>query len=262
MAEASDFEGRVRALLDRGRNRTPLTRRAALTVAAIACALILPIATITSHAQASSGALVGVVNDPSGARIPGAAVMAKNLDSANEETTIANAAGEFGFRAIAPGRYEIQVRAQGFKAGRKETVVTAGTVARADTFLEIGQISESVTVIGRKPAVPAAAPMSAAMPQRIPIGGYVQASRLLAQVRPEYPPELQQQGVAGTVMLRGVVGKDGQLLRPQVINTDIHPGLAKAALDAVRKWLYKPTRLNGEPVETLTNIDIHFELDK
>jgi len=47
-----------------------------------------------------------------------------------------------------------------------------------------------------------------------------------------------------------------------VINTTVHPGLAQAALDAVRQWRYQPTLLNGQPVEIVTNIDVTFELDQ
>ena len=50
----------------------------------------------------------------------------------------------------------------------------------------------------------------------------------------------------GVVRLRAIVGKDGTLLQPRVINS-IDPRLAKAALDAVANWLYQPSLLNGEP---------------
>jgi len=135
--------------------------------------------------------------------------------------------------------------------------------AFGDAAMELGEVSESVTVSGRGQAVPApASATTVRSPQRIPIGGNVQAARLLVQPRAEYPAELQQQGITGTVMLKAVVGKDGRLLNPQVVNTEIHPALAQAALEAVRKWQYQPTLLNGQPVETLTSIDIRFELDK
>jgi len=47
-----------------------------------------------------------------------------------------------------------------------------------------------------------------------------------------------------------------------VINTDVNPGLAKAALDAVSQWIYSPTLLNGQPVETLTTVTVTFELQQ
>ena len=39
-----------------------------------------------------------------------------------------------------------------------------------------------------------------------------------------------------------------------------HPLLVAAASDAVRQWVYKPTLLNGEPVEVLTQVDVNFSL--
>ena len=81
MAENGDLEERVRAVLDRGRNRAPLNRRLAAAVAALACVLVLPVALVTLHAQAGSGGLAGVVQDPSGARVPNCEVRIRNLDT-------------------------------------------------------------------------------------------------------------------------------------------------------------------------------------
>ena len=83
----------------------------------------------------------------------------------------------------------------------------------------------------------------------------------MRQTRPVYPPELQQLGVEGTVILRAIISKDGAVLHPQVVNS-VDPRLAKAALDAVAQWQYQPTLLNGEPVETLTTIDVNFQLEQ
>jgi TonB family protein len=262
MAEASDFEGRVRALLDRGRNRAPLGRGLAIAGAIAAVALILPVASMTSFAQSGRGALAGIVTDPSGARVPGVAVVITNVDGSNAETVVADATGEFGFRSIPPGRYRLEAKIRGFKVARSEVEVTAGNAVLAPVRLELGEQSETLSVKGtRTGPVPAAAPR-AGTPQRIPIGGNVQVSKLLRQPRPIYPEDLQRQGITGTVMIKAVVGKDGRLINPKVINTDVHPMLAQAALDAVSQWLYQPSRLNGQPVETVTSIEIGFNLDQ
>lgn len=259
MAEASDLESRVRALLDRGVNRSPLTRRKALAVAVLTCAVVLTLGSVASHAQAGRGALSGVVKDPSGARVPQCTVRAKNLDGSNQETAACDPAGEYGFASIPAGRYAIEVMARGFTLNKAEVVLVAGAAARVDANLEIGKISEAVTVTGRKtPTVAPAAPARTA--QRIPIGGNVQASKLIFQPRPDYPAELQQQGISGTVMMRAVISKYGEPLNVEVINTDVHPGLAKAALESVRRWRYQPTLLNGQPVEVITTVDVNFEL--
>lgn len=260
MAEASDLESRVRGLLDPKRNRNPLSRRTALAVAAAGCAVLVSLASVTARAQAAGGALAGVVTDPSGSVIPGCHVTAKNLDGKNQETTVANAAGEYVFRSIPPGHYSLEFGAPGFAMGKVQAEVSTGTAARVDAHLEIGQISEAVTVQGARTAPkPAAAPASAS-PRRIAVGGNVQASRFLRQVRPEYPEDLQQLGVQGTVMLRAVISKQGNVLSPEVVNTAVDSRLAKLALDAVSQWTYEPTLLNGQPVEVMTSIAIDFRL--
>ena len=261
MAESSDLESRVRALLDRGRNRAPLSRRVAVAVSVLACCLAMPVATLTTHAQAGRGELAGIVRDPSTARVPGCTIIARNLDGQNQETATAGRAGDFHFAAIPPGRYEIEVRAPGFKPAKKDIIVTAGTSAQADISLEVGTISESVTVhMSRNSPPPSQNAARTAV--RIPIGGNVRMARLLRQPKPEYPQDLKQQGITGTVRIKAVISKTGELLEPTVINTDVHPGLAQAALDNVRQWRYEPTLLNGQPVEVVTTIEVHFELDQ
>ena len=237
-------------------------------MAVLACALVLPVALVTLHAQAGSGALAGVVQDISKARVPGCAVRIKNLDGKNEETAIVNMAGEFGFANIPVGRYAVEVRARGFAVGKTEVLVEAGRRVEAQVTLQLGQISESMTVRGARPATgslaspAAAAPNPARIPQRIAIGGNVKAAKLIKQVPPVYPAGLKQQGVTGVVMLRAVISMTGEPLNLEVINTTVNPGLAQAALDAVRQWRYEPTLLNGQPVEVVTTIDVTFELDQ
>jgi TonB family protein len=266
MAEAGDLEERVRAVLDRGRNRRPLNGRLSATVATLACALLLPVALVTLHAQAGSGGLTGVVQDISKARVPNCGVRIKNLDGTNEETAVVNAAGEFGFSNIPAGRYTIEVKARGFAVGRTEVRVEPGRRVESVVTLELGQVSETVKVRGAKPATGSLAQpaptVSARAPQRIPVGGNVQVAKLVSQVPPVYPAELKQQGIAGTVILRAVISTTGETLNPVVLNTTVNPGLAQAALDAVRQWRYQPTLLNGQPVEIVTNIEVTFELDQ
>jgi protein TonB len=133
-----------------------------------------------------------------------------------------------------------------------------GAVARADAHLQVGQMNERITVSAPRVG-PAPVPQATRAPERIRVGGNVQPSRLLRQPRPVYPPELQQAGIEGVVRLRGIVSKQGTVLNPEVMNS-VDPRLAKAALDAVSQWLYEPTLLNGEPIETVTHFDIAFQL--
>jgi TonB family protein len=258
MAEASGLESRVRALLDGTRSRYPLSRRAAIAIASVAVAVLLPMVAITAQAQAARGSLVGVVEDPSHARVPNCQVTARNLDGTNQEVTRANAAGEYSFAAIPPGRYTLEFRSAGFKILKRDMlVVEAGKVARTNATLEVGEVSETVVIVGQKPATVAPA---TGWPQRIRVGGNVQATKLVRMARPEYPAELQQLGIQGTVVMRAVVSTTGHLLNLEAINADVDARLVKTALDAVRLWKYQPTLLNGQPVEVATTITVDFQL--
>ena len=78
------------------------------------------------------------------------------------------------------------------------------------------------------------------------------------KVQPLYPALAKQARIQGTVRLQAVIAKDGSVVELQVISG--HPLLVQAALDAVRQWRYRPTLLNGEPVEVVTTIDVVFTL--
>lgn len=97
-------------------------------------------------------------------------------------------------------------------------------------------------------------------PQRIRVGGNVQAANLVRKVTPVYPPLAKQARIQGTVRFTAIIGKDGTIQNLQLVTG--HPLLVAAAQDAVRQWVYKPTLLNGEPVEVVTQIDVNFTLSQ
>ena len=63
------------------------------------------------------------------------------------------------------------------------------------------------------------------------------------------------------MFIRAVISMDGEVLSPQVVNTNIDPRLTQLALEAVKQWRYQPTLLNGQPVETATTVTIDFTSD-
>ena len=95
-------------------------------------------------------------------------------------------------------------------------------------------------------------------PARIRQGGNVQAAKLIHRVNPTYPPLAAQAHVAGTVRLHAVIGKDGTVREVDALAG--HPLLLQSAMTAVRQWRYSPTRLNGQPVEVDTTIDVEYTL--
>lgn len=97
-------------------------------------------------------------------------------------------------------------------------------------------------------------------PQRIRVGGNVQAAKLVRQPKPMYPPLAKQARISGTVKFTAVIGKDGSIQNLQLVSG--HPLLVQAAQDAVKQWVYQPTTLNGEAVEVITQIDVNFTLSQ
>ena len=109
--------------------------------------------------------------------------------------------------------------------------------------------------------VPAAAakPVAPAPPQRIHVTSSLEAARLIHRVDPAYPPLAQVGRISGTVELAGVIGTDGRIRELRA--TSGHPLLVRAALDAVRQWVYRPTVLGGAAVEVETTITVVFRLN-
>jgi len=105
----------------------------------------------------------------------------------------------------------------------------------------------------------AAPPVGAPAPQRqIRVGGNIQAGLLVKRVTPDYPAVAKTARVQGDVRFSAVIGKDGRIRDLQA--TGGPAILVPPALAAVKQWVYRPTLLNGQPVEVVTQIDVNFTL--
>jgi protein TonB len=113
-------------------------------------------------------------------------------------------------------------------------------------------------VVVSEPAKPAT-PVLRVDPVRVPIGGDVKPAQIVKRVEPIYPPIAKSARISGTVELEGVIGADGRMIELRVKSG--HPFLAKAAYDAVLQWIYRPTTLNGKPVEVIAPITVTFRLN-
>jgi TonB family protein len=95
-------------------------------------------------------------------------------------------------------------------------------------------------------------------PRSIRVGGNVAVANLIYQVTPVYPPIAKTAHISGTVVLHAIIGKDGTVQELQYISGP--PLLMKSAMDAVRQWKYKPTMINGNPVNVDTTVTVIFTL--
>jgi protein TonB len=135
-----------------------------------------------------------------------------------------------------------------------------GGVAGGSPGGVLGGILNSVPTAAALPPPPKKEEPKQAPVQRIRVGGIVQQARLIDQPKPAYPPLAKQARISGTVKLNAVIAKDGTIMNLEVVSG--HPLLVPAALDAVKRWRYQPTMLNGEPVEVVTQIDVNFTLSQ
>jgi protein TonB len=88
----------------------------------------------------------------------------------------------------------------------------------------------------------------------------VQEAQLLRRVVPAYPPLAKQARIQGTVQFTAVIATNGSIESLELVSG--HPLLVRAAYDAVRQWRYRPTYLNGQPVEVFTQIAVRFNLSQ
>ena len=81
---------------------------------------------------------------------------------------------------------------------------------------------------------------------------------LVKKPQPTYPVEALHMHIEGAVQLSASITKNGDIAAVKILSGD--PQLARAAVDAVKRWKYQPYLLNGEPVEIQTQITVNFKL--
>lgn len=120
-----------------------LTRGAKL----FAVLLVTLIVSASGKAQVLYGSIVGNVKDKSQAVVSGATVKITHKETNKSRETLTNQDGSFNFPTVQTGTYDVVVSRQGFKTYTRSNVdVTLNNVTRADIQLEVGQVSETISV--------------------------------------------------------------------------------------------------------------------
>ena len=94
--------------------------------------------------------------------------------------------------------------------------------------------------------------------RRVRVGGAIARPERVYYVAPIYPAIARTAGIEGTVILEAVIGTDGSVQELRVLRPVTF--LSDAAFEAVRQWLFTPTRLNGEPVPVVMTVTVTFTL--
>lgn len=202
--------------------------------------------------------LSGVVQDPSGSRVPHAHLRMTDLGRGMTVATTAGADGSFRIDGLAPSpSYRIEVHGPiQFESHVQDLDLTADR--QLEVSLGIKPIAEAIVVSG---APPEPEPSQPGKPRtRVRVGGNVRKARLVQYASPIYPADAQREGVAGTVLMEAVIGTEGRLVGLSRLNSMVDERLAAAASEAVIRWKYQPTLLNGRPAEVAVTVSVAFEL--
>jgi TonB family protein len=226
---------------------------------------------VLAAAQRPSPVIAGIVRDMAGQPVHAVEIQVVTPTGATLKILTA-ADGSYEIPIKTPGQYDIRMERSGFRSQRALRFVDGRSRVQHDMVLSIGSISEELTVTGNK-AVGESAP-AVAIPPPPPVrrdpaqesprpcqatagGSDIVEPRKVADVRPIYPLDLLADGVSGTVVLKGLVTKQGTVADIKVLR-EAHEKLAAAASAAVAQWQFTPTRLNCVPVEVEINVTVNF----
>ena len=123
-------------------------RKSMVAVCLIAAAAALVLMPQPAAAQALYGSITGAVTDQQKAAMPGVTVTATNVGTGLKVETVSDEAGNYTFRNMLPGTYDVSATLEGFKELRRTGyAITAGSVVRVDLAMQLGQLAETVNVV-------------------------------------------------------------------------------------------------------------------
>ena len=126
-----------------------LIRQSASSRLLVACALFVAasFAVTPVHAQILYGSIVGTVTDAQGANVPGATVTIVSKETNLTRDVVTDGEGNYSLTNVLAGQYDVKVALTGFRESVRANVpVTIGQISRVDVALQVGTLSETVTV--------------------------------------------------------------------------------------------------------------------
>jgi len=255
----------------------PLVAAAPRDVTLVAPSASVHLEPVASGARGSrrqaTGSIGGTLLDQSGGTLPGATVTLTNLDTGAQSVTASDALGRFVFRGLQPATYRAVASRPGFKSGTIDVRLTPGAAIQPTLTLGLGSVHETIHVTcGQSSGIVRLLELSARVRETmfprlyaqgmpaVRVGGAIRQPLKLTDVRPVCPSTLPS--AETTIHLVGHIGVNG--LIEDAAPAPVAPGseppaeLTQSALDAVRRWTFAPTLLNGQVVETEIAVDVTF----
>lgn len=205
----------------------------------------------------SAATIGGSVFDPSGTAIPDAKVSLYNPDTTLTQETTTTPDGKFSFYNLPAGEYILRIERSGFASLFREFNVQAESRVERGLVLKLAPAAAK----GEEDSGKHVAHPEPLNPQQLRVPGTMAEANLIRKVQPVYPVPAKAAGVQGTVEMEVAISKEGV---PEDIRVIRSPSddLTQSALDAVRQWRYRPTLLNGAPVEIVTDVIVNYTLSR
>ncbi len=139
-------------------HRLPLPSDGRVLHRVLTCIAILLLTALAGPASVGAqvlyGSLVGNITDDTGGALPGATVTITQTETGASHEAVTDNSGAYRFSTVQPGTYTITVKLTGFRTFTRERVpVTLNSVTRVDAPLQVGQLSENVTVAAESPVL-------------------------------------------------------------------------------------------------------------
>lgn len=112
------------------------------------------------------------------------------------------------------------------------------------------------------PAAPSMLPSAAPSSNAPAMAGNSATPVPISQPPPNYPREALRRGVGGTVRVQATVSPDGSVDRMEVAESSGNRYLDRAAMEAVRRWHFKPAMRNGQPISATVTIPVEFNSNR
>jgi len=213
-----------------------------------------------SGAGTVGGTVSGTVEDPSGGRLTNAVVSLIGRAGGFDGTVATDENGRFLIDHVPPGSYRLVVRYPNFERAEATVKVPgAEKEVHVNVITSPSNVVESAIVTAKGPGGGARKP-AATVPARVHMGGELAQAKAIYRPQPQYPDSASSKGIEGTVVLEAVISTEGVPLSVNVLRSP-DPGLTDSAVAAVKQWRFEPTKLNGVPVEVVTDITVRFTLE-
>jgi TonB family protein len=268
MIRTSDLEDRVRAVLRPSMPMLRPTKTYVLGLILGSSAIVASAANFRSHepggsnmrrtmlsvlltsAGLSAATVSGTVHDVSGAAIADAKVTINNPDTAAKEEAVTGSDGKFSISGSGAGQYIFRIEKPGFASIFREFDLKAESNMARDFTMPIdgGEAVADNLVAANED-----------QPKKIRVGGQVAQNNLIRKIQPIYPAAAKAARIQGAVELEAVISKDGVPSALRVVSSP-NDDLSANSLEAVRQWRYRPTLLNGNPVNIVTTVIVNYSL--